>query len=515
MTVSETVFRNIVVCKVAALFVNSFYQHPLVVSSFHAIVFSWSRVAMALVLDNGEGGYFQLPNSQREDKATKQLIADIKAGKRKRKRQSRWGAESAKVFIPGIPPILMADLEGDKVEALMMRIRIEEISQRVSSNPMTVDETEERSPSPPPQYDGQGKRLNTRDMRIRHRIIRERQLLVDEAKTINPHFVPPSDFKQISLKKNKKIYIPIKEYPEYNFIGLIIGPRGLTQKQMEKETGAKISIRGQGSAKDNKGNRGKFAQHPDDNDDLHVLITADTTDQVKRAAKMIEKLLIPVEEGRNEHKRNQLRKLAEFNGTLRDNVWEQERLTGLTGPAVACAHCGELSHPSADCPFKGQPGFENKNIDKEFDMFLEAIGDAPASGGAPPPPPSSGGAYGAPPAGGFAPPPPPSNLSEIEKQRQYEEFMRAINSDGAAPPAPPSNNTHHGYGASNNAPPPPANQGMYNQNPYGPPGQPHQYYGGQQGGYGQQPGGYQQGGYQGTPYPPQGGHNQDPHMQGG
>ena len=36
-------------------------------------------------------------------------------------------------------------------------------------------------------------------------------------------------------KKYRKIYIPQKEFPSYNFIGLIIGPRGNTQKRMQKE----------------------------------------------------------------------------------------------------------------------------------------------------------------------------------------------------------------------------------------------------------------------------------------
>lgn len=60
---------------------------------------------------------------------------------------------------------------------------------------------------------------------------------------------PPADYKPMQLKKTRKMYIPIKKFPEYNFIGLIIGPRGITQKNMEKETGAKIAIRGRGSVK--------------------------------------------------------------------------------------------------------------------------------------------------------------------------------------------------------------------------------------------------------------------------
>jgi hypothetical protein len=34
-------------------------------------------------------------------------------------------------------------------------------------------------------------------------------------------------------KFSNKIYIPLNEYPGYNFIGLIIGPRGNTQKRMQ------------------------------------------------------------------------------------------------------------------------------------------------------------------------------------------------------------------------------------------------------------------------------------------
>ena len=44
----------------------------------------------------------------------------------------------------------------------------------------------------------------------------------------------------------KKLYVPVKEYPGYNFIGPIIGLRGNTQQRMQKETGAKIHVRGKG-----------------------------------------------------------------------------------------------------------------------------------------------------------------------------------------------------------------------------------------------------------------------------
>jgi len=190
------------------------------------------------------------------------------------------------------------------------------------------------------------------------------------------------------LKKMRKIYVPVHKYPEYNFIGLIIGPRGLTQKQMEKETGAKIAIRGKGSVKDGK----VYLQGKNDprlladiDDELHVLIMADTEDQVSRAAAMVEKLLVPVDEGKNEHKRQQLRKLAEINGTLRDTVWKRDR--DSEGPApwtVQCSICGENSHPTRDCPMRGKPagvGGERTKMDAEFESFLSEIGSGGGGGG--------------------------------------------------------------------------------------------------------------------------------------
>ena len=49
-----------------------------------------------------------------------------------------------------------------------------------------------------------------------------------------------------------------------------------------------------------------------------MLIEGDVQSDVDKAKAMIEKLLIPVDEDMNEHKRQQLRELALMNGTWRD-----------------------------------------------------------------------------------------------------------------------------------------------------------------------------------------------------
>ena len=52
--------------------------------------------------------------------------------------------------------------------------------------------------------------------------------------------------------------------------------------------------------------------------------------QVDAAAQMIQDLLVPTDEARNEHKRVQLRELAALNGTLKDDQH--------------CYLCGESGH---------------------------------------------------------------------------------------------------------------------------------------------------------------------------
>lgn len=59
---------------------------------------------------------------------------------------------------------------------------------------------------------------------------------------------PEGEFVQLQ----EKIYVPVDEHPEYNFVGRLLGPRGMTAKQLEQETGCKIMIRGRGSMRDKK-----------------------------------------------------------------------------------------------------------------------------------------------------------------------------------------------------------------------------------------------------------------------
>ena len=105
------------------------------------------------------------------------------------------------------------------------------------------------------------------------------QDVVAELLKVSPGYKPPPDFRP--AKKQRKIFVPTQQYPGYNFIGLIIGPRGNTQKRMQQESGAKIALRGKGSVKDGRGNR-TAALDPADKEELHVIISADTDESLEK-----------------------------------------------------------------------------------------------------------------------------------------------------------------------------------------------------------------------------------------
>lgn len=302
----------------------------------------------------------------------------------KRKRKSRWADDEPKPVnqLPDFIKDLAAGIELDP-EIQSLNSRLLEISRKFQSG-LPLDDRPEgaRSPSPEPIYDNMGIRINTREYRARERLNKERQEIISQIIKKNPSFKPPADYRP--PKVQKKLYIPMKEYPGYNFIGLIIGPRGNTQKRMERETGAKIVIRGKGSVKEGRMQQKRdLKPDPSENEDLHVLVEAETQEALDAAAGMVEKLLQPVDEVLNEHKRQQLRELAALNGTIRDE--EYCRLCGEPGhrqfacPSrnstfksdVLCKICGDGGHPTIDCPVKGSTG---KKMDDEYQNFLAELG---------------------------------------------------------------------------------------------------------------------------------------------
>ncbi|KAI9737498.1 MAG: hypothetical protein M1834_009653 [Cirrosporium novae-zelandiae] len=261
-------------------------------------------------------------------------------GVKRRKKRNRWGdaQENKAAGLMGLPTMIVANMTNEQLEAYTLHLRIEEISQKLRINDV-VPADGDRSPSPPPQYDNMGRRVNTREYRYRKRLEDERHKLIEKAMKIIPNYHPPSDYRR-PTKTQEKVYVPVNDYPEINFIGLLIGPRGNTLKKMEADSGAKIAIRGKGSVKEGKG-RSDAAHTSNQEEDLHCLIMADTEEKVNKAKKLIHNVIetaASIPEGQNELKRNQLRELAALNGTLRDDENQ------------ACQNCGQIGHRKYDCP---------------------------------------------------------------------------------------------------------------------------------------------------------------------
>ncbi|KAI9372690.1 hypothetical protein BJX61DRAFT_533785 [Aspergillus egyptiacus] len=335
-------------------------------------------------------------------------------GIKRRKKRNRWGdaQENKAAGLMGLPTMIMANFTTEQLEAYTLHLRIEEISQKLRINDV-VPADGDRSPSPPPQYDNFGRRVNTREYRYRKRLEDERHKLVEKAIKTIPNYHPPSDYRR-PTKTQEKVYVPVNDYPEINFIGLLIGPRGNTLKKMETESGAKIAIRGKGSVKEGKG-RSDAAHASNQEEDLHCLIMADTEEKVNKAKKLVHNVIetaASIPEGQNELKRNQLRELAALNGTLRDDENQACQNCGQIGHRkydcpeqrnftanIICRVCGNAGHMARDCPdrqrgsdWRNGGGFGGRRaigggdaVDREMEQLMnELSGGAPGPDGMPP-----------------------------------------------------------------------------------------------------------------------------------
>jgi transcription antitermination factor NusA-like protein len=107
-----------------------------------------------------------------------------------------------------------------------------------------------------------------------------------------------------NTKIKRKIYIP--KNTNFNFTGLIIGPKGTNQKRLEEETGCKVLVRGKGSQKEGQ------PPQPDDDEDLHVLLVGDNEMQIASATAKIERIIFSDEDTRIKIRQEQLKIVAQI-----------------------------------------------------------------------------------------------------------------------------------------------------------------------------------------------------------
>ncbi|XP_063772812.1 KH domain-containing, RNA-binding, signal transduction-associated protein 2 isoform X1 [Pseudophryne corroboree] len=164
-----------------------------------------------------------------------------------------------------------------------------------------------------------------------------------------------------NIKLSEKVLIPVKQYPKFNFVGKLLGPRGNSLKRLQEETGAKMSILGKGSMRDKtkeeelrNGGEAKYAHL---SDDLHVLIEVfappgEAYSRMSHALEEIKKFLVP--DYNDEIRQEQLRELSYLNGSEESSQGKVTRGRGLRiVPATTARSRGGVIPPPL--PGRGTP----------------------------------------------------------------------------------------------------------------------------------------------------------------
>ncbi|XP_056154759.1 KH domain-containing, RNA-binding, signal transduction-associated protein 3 [Lampris incognitus] len=128
-----------------------------------------------------------------------------------------------------------------------------------------------------------------------------------------------------NMKLGQKVLIPVKQFPKFNFVGKLLGPRGNSLKRLQEDTLTKMSILGKGSMRDKEKEeelrKSGEAKYHHLNEDLHVLIEvfappAEAYARMGHALEEIKKFLIP--DYNDEIRQAQLQELTYLNGASED-----------------------------------------------------------------------------------------------------------------------------------------------------------------------------------------------------
>ncbi|KAJ4839604.1 hypothetical protein Tsubulata_040525 [Turnera subulata] len=197
-------------------------------------------------------------------------------------RRTKWG------------PDLTQDVVVRKGRALAYQTRVEQITKQLESGVLEPQGIEHS------QVAGQDVDAHLSSPQTQKKeselLELEKREAIGEILKLNPSYKAPPDYKP--LLKESRVPIPVKEYPGYNFIGLIFGPGCETQKRLEKETGAKIQVIGRKantaekveiSPSDKSGTQGTY-------EELTVHVSAEMYEKVDAAVSLIELLLTSVSE---------------------------------------------------------------------------------------------------------------------------------------------------------------------------------------------------------------------------
>jgi hypothetical protein len=126
-------------------------------------------------------------------------VADGDGNKKRRSRWSTVDNAEANNAIPSVTPILpaIAPIASTVIsqevlqQTLVLQMQLKQINEKlltVVQDAKIKELDPNRSPSPPPRYDGMGKRVNTREVRMRESLSNQRTRVIEEMIRLNPLF---------------------------------------------------------------------------------------------------------------------------------------------------------------------------------------------------------------------------------------------------------------------------------------------------------------------------------------
>jgi splicing factor 1 len=301
-------------------------------------------------------------------------ITPLDGRKRKRKRFSPGDDKS---FVP--PPFLdlAIGLSPSDVDQFFREQRLDDLTAKLSRAELELGEPDIRAPSPPPAYDKHGARTNSRETRVKMSMQKEYARLVSSMLKKLSGYVAPTDYKPPKI--TMRVEIPQERYPDVNFTGMILGPRGLNHKRLEDETGCQISIRG-------KGTRGQLESQTEEElaMPMHVCLTGEDEERVLSGVRLIEPLVDPLHADFEKERCRGLEQLALITGTGKAMQERQLRLLEADGIEeetytkfeVLCSICRDRGHLSSDCPNrkKDTPDLDQWRIDNEYNKLISELG---------------------------------------------------------------------------------------------------------------------------------------------
>ncbi|XP_058132066.1 KH domain-containing, RNA-binding, signal transduction-associated protein 3 isoform X3 [Dasypus novemcinctus] len=215
-----------------------------------------------------------------------------------------------------------------------------------------------------------------------------------------------------NMKLGQKVLIPVKQFPKFNFVGKLLGPRGNSLKRLQEETLTKMSILGKGSmrdkAKEEELRKSGEAKYFHLNDDLHVLIEvfappAEAYARMGHALEEIKKFLIP--DYNDEIRQAQLQELTYLNGGSENadvpvvRGKPPLRTRGVPSTAVTRGRGGVSARPVGVGVPRGTPA--SRGVlpsrgpgSRGRGLLTPRARGVPSTGYRPPPPPPAQEAYG-------------------------------------------------------------------------------------------------------------------------